>query len=181
VEAIPDAMYKPMFRFHKAEFPVLLAMYDIPERVECEDRSVWSGHAALAVFLRRMSFPTRYLDLVMFFRRSKTALHGAFKYVLAKVYLASADRMQRISRDQLNDGKLREYADAIRARGFPMSNCFGLVDGYVTVRSSVFSAIMICAERTPHVTAEQFTLFAVPRGGPSFNEACTPGTREPTD
>ena len=131
VEQVPDAMYRPMFRFSKAEFPILMAMYDIPERVVCEDRSVWSGHAALAVFLRRLSFPTRYIDLVMFFRRSKTALCGAFKFVLDRVYRASADRMQRLSREQLDDAKLREFAEAIRAKGFPMSNCFGLVDGTI--------------------------------------------------
>jgi hypothetical protein len=48
-----ERWFPKLFRFRKEEFPELVRIYDIPDRVVVSGRSVFSSWTALAVFLRR--------------------------------------------------------------------------------------------------------------------------------
>ena len=52
------------FCFHKRDLPFLADIMEIPEMVECYQRSICSGLEALCILLKRHSYPCRYSDMV---------------------------------------------------------------------------------------------------------------------
>ena len=86
---------------------MLANVLDLPVNIRCEQRTICDSIEGLCMLLRRLSYPCRYSDMISRFGRPVPEINI------------------------LSPPLLQEYADAIRAKGAPLQNCFGFIDGTV--------------------------------------------------
>ena len=120
---------KVELRFYKSDLAVLLHALRFPDRFVCSQRAVCSGMEGLCILLKRLAFPCRFTDMVMRFGRNPTELCLIFNHVLDFVYQTHQHRLNSWNQPFLNTPALEQYAQSIHARGAPLQNCFGFVDG----------------------------------------------------
>ena len=120
---------KVELRFDKSDLAVQLHALRFPDRFVCSQRTVCSGMEGLCILLKRLSFPCRFTDMVMRFGRNPTELCLIFNHVLDFVYQTHQHRLNSWNQPFLNTPALQQYAQSIHARGAPLQNCFGFVDG----------------------------------------------------
>ena len=82
------------------------------------------------MLLRRFSYPCRYSDMISW--TSSRVMHD-YERKYGQHFNNHSHRISQWNDDILNPQMLREYADVIHAKGAPLENCFGFIDG--TVRS----------------------------------------------
>ena len=123
--------YKVELRFDKSDLAVLLHALRFPDRSRfvCSQRNVCSGMEGLCILLKRLAFSCRYTDTVMRFGRNPTKVCLIFNHVLDFVYQTHQHSLNFWSQPFLNSPALEQYAQSIDARGAPLQNCFGFVDG----------------------------------------------------
>ena len=74
------------------------------------------------MLLKRLAYPSRYSDTVHRFARPVPVLSMITNTVLDYVYDRHGHRLTQWN---------KQYADVISAKGSPLDNCFGFVDGTV--------------------------------------------------
>ena len=119
------------FRVKKEDVLVLAEALQIPETVRCEQRSVCDGIEGLCMLLRRLAYPCRYSDMIPRFGRSVPEICTITNTVMDFLFDHHAHKLTQWNPDILNSQALQMYADAVSARGAPLQNCFGFVDGTV--------------------------------------------------
>ena len=119
------------FRFYKNDLPFLAEVLGIPEVVECYQRSICSGLEALCILLKRHSYPCRYSDMVPRFGRPGPVLCMINNYMVDYIYESHSHRIMQWNDSILNPRSLEMYSNAITAKGSPLDNCFGFIDGTV--------------------------------------------------
>ena len=119
------------FRVKKADVRVLAEVLQIPETVRCEQRSVCGRIEGLCMLLRRLAYPCRYSDMIPRFGRPVPEICMITNTVMDFIFDHHAHRLTQWNPDILNAQALQMYADAVSARGAPLQNCFGFVDGTV--------------------------------------------------
>lgn len=85
---------------------------------------------ALCVLLRFMASPARLGDLMKLFGRQRSELSMAFNSMVRALWAAFGGLLRMSSRT-MPDARLRILADAVAARGSPLLDCVGFVDGTV--------------------------------------------------
>eukprot|EP00033_Pygsuia_biforma_P005605 GCRY01006191.1.p1 GENE.GCRY01006191.1~~GCRY01006191.1.p1 ORF type:complete len:384 (+),score=7.06 GCRY01006191.1:425-1576(+) len=115
-----------LFRFEKEEI-ILLANHLLPEYVVTPNRCRIPRIEAMALVLRRLSYPNRWCDLVSLFSRKDAVLSAAFKQTVGILHdkckhLCLFD-FERIRND------VNRFCEANREKGSPLPMCFGFVDG----------------------------------------------------
>ena len=110
------------FRFHKRDLPLLANVLEIPETVECYQRSICSGLEALCIFLKRHS---RYSDMVARFAKPVPVLCMINNYMIDQSH---SHRILEWNDSILDPYLLERYSRAITAKGSPSDNCFGFID-----------------------------------------------------
>lgn len=93
--------------------------------------SMLSGLEVLLVVLKRMAYPSRYVDLQEFFKRPKCELIQLFNLGLDHIMANFGDKLTNLEQPWLTLAKLQEYCQAITARGAPIHRCWGFIDGTV--------------------------------------------------
>ena len=95
------------FRFYKNDLPCLAEVLGIPEVVECYQRSIFSGLEALCIFLKRHSYPCRYLDMIARFGKPVPVLCMIKNYMIDYVFQAHSHRIMQWN-DSILQNKLKE-------------------------------------------------------------------------
>lgn len=127
LDRLDDSECMELFRFKKGDIHLLARLLKLPEKYVCENRTTASGIEGLLILLRRLTYPNRLCELEKEFGRSKTELSLLFNVVLKDLY----DRFHHkvTSLEQANWLDLQGYSRAIQARGSPVPNCWGFIDG----------------------------------------------------
>ena len=93
----------------------------IPDNFYCQQRSVSDGIEGLCMLLRRLSYPCWYGDMLPRFTRLKYGnKHGSWLYLR---YPWAQNHTV------MSPAQLQVYTNAVSAKGSPLENCFGFIDG----------------------------------------------------
>ena len=103
----------------------------IPDEMRCENRARAHATEALCIFLRRLVYPNRLSDLEPMFGRPKATLSMLVKEVTNFILDRHGHLLSSLQQPWLNLRSLQSYADAIRGKGSPLTNCIGFIDGTV--------------------------------------------------
>lgn len=152
------------FRVKKRDLPLLADALGIPEKFKCPQGTVCSGMEGLCIFLRRFAYPCRYSDMVQGFGRSVPELGMISNTVLDYIYLQHAHRITEWNHTILSPANLQLYADAITAKGSPLQNCFGFIDGTVRPISRPSRNQRMVYNGHKRVHALKFQSVAIPNG-----------------
>ncbi|KAK7864355.1 hypothetical protein R5R35_007921 [Gryllus longicercus] len=119
-----------MFRFEKEHLPRLAAALGVPSEIRTRNRHSIGGVEALCILLRRLAYPNRLTDLVHYFGISSTYISIICKNVMNVILERNKELLLRIqSNSWLHREKFEYYAQAIAAKGCPIPNCWGFIDG----------------------------------------------------
>lgn len=131
IGAIADDECKAEFRVEKRDLFTLAEVLQIPEEFKCPQRSKIDGMEGLCMLLKRCAYPCRYSDMMHRFQCPVPVLSMATNEVLNYIYNMHGHLITEWNQDLMSPQKLVEYSQAITAKGSPLTNCFGFVDGTV--------------------------------------------------
>ena len=120
-----------MFRFKKEDISHLRELLQIPEVIQTENRSVFSGIDAICITLRRLAYPCRLSDLSEIFGRTVSDLSLILKFVIQHIVQTFNNLLTFLNKPWLDQEHLRVFANAVQDRGDPLHNCWGFIDGTV--------------------------------------------------
>ena len=118
----------------------------------------------LCIPLRRLSFPCRYGDMLQRFAKPVPILCMVANKLLDHICNHNGYRVTKWNHDILAPVKLQTYVDATTAKGAPLENCFGFVDGTVRPisRPGANQHLVYNGPKTVH--AQKFQSVALPNG-----------------
>ena len=119
------------FRFEKEDLFLLHDVLQIPDRITCYNRTVISGIEALCICLKRYAYPCRYLDMIPRLGRPVPELCIINNYTLNFIYDRWNYLLNTMNQAWLSPDCLQLFADTIYAKGAPLDNCRGFIDGTV--------------------------------------------------
>jgi len=131
LQNIDEAECLAEFRVQKQDIPVLANVLQLPMNIHCPQRTICDREEGLCMLLRRFSYPCRYSDMISRFGRPVPELCMITNEVMDIIFNNHSYRISQWNRDVLSSPLLQEYADAIHAKGSPLENCFGFIDGTV--------------------------------------------------
>ncbi|XP_020622132.1 uncharacterized protein LOC110059752 [Orbicella faveolata] len=152
------------FRSHKRDLPLLADVLEIHETVECYQRSICSGLEALYILLKRQSYPCRYSDMVARFAKPVPMLCTINNYMIHYIYQSHSHRILEWNDSILDPYLLERYSRAITAKGSPLDNCFGVIDGTVRPISKPGENQRIVYDGHKRVHGIKFQSVALPNG-----------------
>ena len=152
------------FRFYKNDLPFLAEVLGIPEVVQCYQRSICSGLEALCIFLKRHSYPCRYSDMIARFGKPVPVLCMINNYMIDYIYQEHSHRILQWNDTILNPHSLEIYSNAITAKGSPLDNCFGFIDGTVRPISKPGQNQRVVYNGHKRVHGVKFQSVALPNG-----------------
>ena len=152
------------FRFYKNDLPFLAEVLGIPEVVECYQRSICSGLVVLCIFLKRHSYPCRYSDMIARFGKPVPVLCMINNHMIDYIYQARSHRSLQWNDSILNPHSLEIYSNAITAKGSPLDNCFGFIDGTVRAISKPGQNQHVVYNGHRRVHGVKFQFVALPNG-----------------
>ena len=85
----------------------------------------------LVTELKRFPYPCRYSDMIHRFARPVPEISMITNTVMDHIFLSHGHGISRWNFDILSPPMLQEYADVIHAKGAPLNNCIGFIDGTV--------------------------------------------------
>ena len=128
---VSDEMSWKMFRFRKDDILTLRQKLRLPVSIKLENGSVVSGLDALCMFLRRLAYPSRLLDLASLFGRKPSDISRAVKFVLDHIYEHFCGLLENLNRPLLSSQHLQEMAQSVQNKGCPFDRCWGFIDGTI--------------------------------------------------
>jgi len=152
------------FRFNKNDLPLLAEVLGIPDLVECYQRSICDGLEALCIMLKRLSYPCRYSDMIAQFARPVPVLCMINNYMIDYIFDTHSQKILQWNNNILNPHSLELYCDAITAKGSPLDNCFGFIDGTVRPISRPGQSQRVVYNGHKRIHAIKFQSVALPNG-----------------
>ncbi|XP_013386696.1 protein ALP1-like [Lingula anatina] len=131
LETLTDDQCREYFRFYKDDIKRLVRVLHIPNKIICENDAFASGTDAFCILLRRMVYPNRLADLEPMFGRPKSTLSMISKEMLNFILQEHGHLLENFDQPWLDQAHLQTYADVIHAKGAPLRNCIGFIDGTV--------------------------------------------------
>lgn len=119
------------FRFFKNDIYKLQEVLRIPAFISCYNRGKISGIDAFCMFLKRFSYPCRYSDMVPRFARPVPQICMATNKIMEHIYDNFSHLLKQFNQPWLSRQELSVFAAAIHAKGAPLENCWGFIDGTV--------------------------------------------------
>ena len=119
------------FRFGKRDIRILKEVLLISDTITCSQRSGRDGLEGLCMLLKQLSYPCRYGDMVHIFAKPVPVLSMITNQMIDFVYNVHANRVLNWNHEVLSPVNLQTYVDAFTAKGAPLPNCFGFIDGTV--------------------------------------------------
>ena len=131
LDALTEAELLKRFRFTLEDIYRLKNLLLLPDEMTFSNRCKATGEEALCLLLRRLTYPCRYADLLPIFGRSFGAMSVIFNETLDYVWDRFAHLLTDMDQSWLDATSLASYSAAIHAKGAPLNNCFGFIDGTV--------------------------------------------------
>ena len=115
------------------------------------------------MLLKRLSYPSRYRDMI---HRLATVpvLSMITNQTIDYVYNVRGNRVLNWNHDVHSPVNLQTYVDALTARGAPLPNCFGFIDGTVRPISRPGEHQRLLYNGHKSVHALKFQSIALPNG-----------------
>ena len=126
-----DAAAWSLFRFFKNDIRRLKDVLRLPDTIITYNRMRVDGIEALCIFLKRIAYPCRYVDLIPYFGRAVPGYSIIVTYVLDHIYDNFVHLLDTLNQPLFAADKLEEYCQAIHNKGAPLTNSFGFIDGTV--------------------------------------------------
>lgn len=114
------------FRFTTPDLARLKLALRIPDFIITVNRMRVPGLEALCILLRRLCYPCRLVDVGEEFNRSKSEIGIIFNHMIELVFTNFGHKLTTFNQPWLN---LDVCAAAVAARGSPLPNCIGFIDG----------------------------------------------------
>ena len=152
------------FRARKSDIPMLADVLQIPQNILCEQRTKCNGVEALCILLKRFSYPSRYSDMIPRFGRPVPELSMIANTVIEYVFNVHGHRISQWNPNILSPQNLQTYAEVIHAKGAPLTNCFGFVDGTVRPISRPGQHQRLVYNGHKRVHSLKFQAIALPNG-----------------
>ncbi|XP_040064314.1 protein ALP1-like [Ixodes scapularis] len=127
---IDSEAFRHQFRFEQMDLMELCSALRVPHTIRTAQNVAIPGQEALCILLRRLSYPNRLCDLEGMFGRHSSTLSSATTVVLNHLTSMFGQLTADLSAHTwLNRASLDEFSEAVRAKGAPLQNCWGFVDG----------------------------------------------------
>lgn len=102
----------------------------VPDEFTTDSGHKSTGQEGLCILLRRLAYPNRLTDLEALFGKSGPALSQIINFMTNHIYNNFGHILSHLSNlPWLTLDRLRLYAQAVQAKGAPIPNCFGFIDG----------------------------------------------------
>ena len=143
-------------------------MLNLPEQIRTHNRLRVNSSEGVCCLLKRFANPCRYLEMVSRFGRPVPELCVISNTVLDMIFEQWGFLLTAFNRELLNPQSLQTYADAIHAKGGPLTNCWGFVDGTVRPisRPGINQRVLYNGHKRVH--AIKFQTVATPNGLVAF-------------
>ena len=116
------------------------------------------------MLLKRLSYPCRYRGMIHRFAKSVPVLSMIINHTIDYVYNVHGNRVLSWNHEVLSPVNLQTYVDALTARGAPLPNCFGFIDGTVRPISRPGEHQRLLYDGHKRVHALKFQSIALPNG-----------------
>ncbi|KAM7287530.1 beta-galactosidase-1-like protein [Ixodes scapularis] len=127
---IDSEAFRHQFRFEQMDLMELCSALRVPHTIRTAQNVAIPGQEALCILLRRLSYPNRLCDLEGMLGRHSSTLSSATTVVLNHLTSTFGQLTADLSAHTwLNRASLDEFSEAVRAKGAPLQNCWGFVDG----------------------------------------------------
>ena len=103
-----------MFRFHKEHIAPLVAALRLDDEYCANNGIKWSGTEGLCMFLRRISYPNRLVDLIPIFGRHKMEMSTILNVMTNEIYSLHHARLENINHPWVN---YDQYTEVVAAKG----------------------------------------------------------------
>ena len=164
LDRLDDAESWAQFRFNKNDIYRLQEVLQIPDTISTSNHMRVDGVEALCIFLKRFTYPCRYVDLIPHFGRAVPDYSIISSQIMDHIYSTFSHLLSDFNLPILSQNKLEEYCDVIHAKGAPLTNCFGFVDGTVRpiCRPGTNQRVVYNGHKRVH--ALKFQSLALPNG-----------------
>ncbi|CAN7982950.1 unnamed protein product [Ixodes hexagonus] len=130
LDRLDDELFRSMFRFRKEHFEELVAGLRIPDSLTSAQGVVVAGEEALCIALRRLAYPNRWIDLEAVFGRSSSTLSSIATLVFRHIEATFGHLLADLNVHRWLDlDELEIMSQAVHAKGAPLTNCWGFIDG----------------------------------------------------
>jgi hypothetical protein len=119
------------FRFDAEHIVLLAELFGLPQPFRTTNRIVVQREIALSILLWRLRYPSRLGDGVALFKRSQDQLSRIHNEVVNHLMKRYAAGLRGLDQARLTLELLRQFADAIQAKGAALPDCVGFIDGTV--------------------------------------------------
>lgn len=131
---LDDELCESLFRFTLSEIKKIAIAMEFPEKISFRDSSpqrfYMDREYALAIMLRRLAYPSRYVDLELMFGIADSTICVIFNTMVVKIYLRFSEGI-KLNRCHLHSFNLMRFNDAVRRKGSPYDQVVGFIDGSV--------------------------------------------------
>ncbi|KAH8036770.1 hypothetical protein HPB51_005259 [Rhipicephalus microplus] len=171
-------MFRICFRFQKEDIVKVRVALRIPETVITAQRVPISGDEALCITLRRLAYPNRPKDLENFFCRHSSTISSLTIEVLRYIDEKFSHLLDDVNyHSWLTIDTLENFSKAIYAKGAPLTNCWGFIDGTARAicRPTRQQQLYFSKHKRFHALKYQFIM--CPNGIICQLDGCYPGSR----
>ena len=163
-DRLDEAEVYAEFRVRKRDIERLAHALGLPQSFICHQRTKANRIEALCMVLKRYAYPCRYSDMIHRFGRAVPEISMIVTAVETFIYQNHRNKITEWNADLLSPEKLQEYADAVSAKGSPLRNCFGFIDGTVRPISRPGENQKVVYNGHKRVHALKFQCVTLPNG-----------------
>ena len=131
LDSMEEDECKTEFRFQKNDIYRLVEVLQLPAQFTCYNGTVYDSIEAMCILLKRFAYPCRYLDLIPRFARPVPQLSMISNHLLQFLYDHWNRLLTNMQQNWLTRNNLQIFADKVDAKGAPLNNCWGFIDGTV--------------------------------------------------
>lgn len=113
-----DVIFRAHFRLHNYnDFRYVAHRLEIPAVMTCSNGTRVTGEVAFAIVLRRMAYPSRWIDLADLLGRDVTQLSRIYNAMVDWLYSKHCHRLESLDQPWLAREDVERYARAVYRRG----------------------------------------------------------------
>ena len=126
VDRFTDSEFENLFRFKKEHIAPLVNALRLDDQYCSQNGIKWSAEEGLCLFLRRISYPNRLVDLIPLFGRHITEMSTMINIMTDEIYSLHHSRLENINHPWMN---FEQYTEVVAAKGACLDNIWGFIDG----------------------------------------------------
>ncbi|XP_070384926.1 uncharacterized protein [Dermacentor albipictus] len=130
IDRMDSGQFRTYFRFEQDDLRRLQGALRLPEVLSTPQCVKIPGDESLCLTLRRLAYPNRLRELESLFGRHYSVISSATNAVLAHIESTFGYLLQDANNHSWLDlAKLEDFSQAVYAKGAPLQNCWGFIDG----------------------------------------------------